>query len=428
MAENKKSSFSIRKLIYNDKYLIIISVVLAIVIWVTTSMNLSPETTKTITVPVSVDFTGTAAEQLGIKCFGEESVDVDVTVTCKKYLAKDITADDLNVYLQTNTVTSNGNYDVPITVEARDNSDFKITSYYPTVYRAYFDVEAEKVMDIDIRYTKEDFIEEGYTMGVPMLSESSVKIKGPNTFVTQVAEVVATVNVDENLKTTTSMDITPVALDANGSKVSYIKLETVSNNLTVTIPVLKEMELDVATNFVGKPGKINISDFDVSYSVNRVSAGVLEDANITQAVIGNIDFSKLRPGENKFTFNVESLDSLVILDSIDEIEASVTVPDDYIEKTLWVNVNNVTVSNVPDSYNAKATALSSYSITLVGREEDLENISAANIKLTVDLSSLNKDDDIKTGISSYPVSAVIDNSDTCWVYGDYTASVNITKA
>lgn len=428
MAEKKKSGFSIRKLIYNDKYLIIISVILAVIIWIATSMNLSPETTKTISVPVSVDLTGTAAEQLGIKCFGEESVDVDVTVTCKKYLAKDITADDLNVYLQTNTVTSNGNYDVPITVEARDNnSDFKITSYYPTVYRAYFDVEAEKVMDIDVRYTSEDFIEEGYTMGVPMLSESSVTVKGPNTFVSQVSVVAATVNIDDKLKTTTSMDIIPVALDSNGAKVSYIKLDTASNNLTVTIPVLKEMELDVATNFIGKPGKINMSDFDVSYSVNRVNAGVLEDANITNAVIGNIDFSKLRPGENRFTFNVESLDSLVILDSIDEIEATVVVPDDYIEKTLWVNLNNVNVANTPDGYNAKATALSSYSITVVGTESDLENISAANIKLTVDLSSLNKDD-IKTGISSYPVSAVIDNSDTCWVYGDYTASVNITKA
>lgn len=428
MAEKGKSSFSIRKLIYNDKYLIIISVVLAIVIWIVTSMNLSPETTKTISVPVSVDLTGTAAEQLGIKCFGEESVDVDVTITCKKYLAKDITADNLNVYLQTNTVTSNGNYDVPITVEARDNnSDFKITSYYPTVYRAYFDVEAERVMDIDIKYTKEDFIEEGYTMGIPMLSESSVTVKGPNTFVSQVTDVVATVNVNELLKTTTSMDIIPVALDSNGAKVSYIRLETVSNNLTVTIPVLKEMELDVATNFVGKPGKINTDDINVSYSVNRVNAGVLEDANITQAVIGNIDFSKLRPGENKFTFNVESLDSLVILDSIDEIEATVTIPDDYIEKTLWMNLNNVSIANAPAGYNTKATALSSYSVTLVGREEDIQNISAANIKLTVDLSSLNKDD-VKTGISSYPVSAVIDNSDTCWVYGDYTASVNITKA
>lgn len=428
MAEKKKSGFSIRKLIYNDKYLIIISVILAVIIWIATSMNLSPETTKTISVPVSIDLTGTAAEQLGIKCFGEESVDVDVTITCKKYLAKDITADDLNVYLQTNTVTSNGNYDVPITVEARDNnSDFKITSYYPTVYRAYFDVEAERVMDIDIRYTSEDFIEEGYTMGVPMLSESSVTVKGPNTFVSQVSQVLATVNIEDKLKTTTSMDIVPVALDSNGAKVSYIKLDTASNNLTVTIPVLKEMELDVATNFVGKPGKINISDLDVSYSVSRVSAGVLEDANITNAVIGNIDFSKLRPGENKFTFNVESLDSLVILDRIDEIEATVIVPDNYIEKTLWVNLNNVTVANAPEGYNAKATALSSYSITLVGTESDLENITAANIKLAVDLSSLNKDD-IKTGISSYPVSAVIDNSDTCWVYGDYTASVNITKA
>lgn len=65
--KEKKSKFSIRKLIYNDKYLIICSVLAAVVIWIATSINLAPETTKKITVPVTVDFTGTLAEQLGIQ-------------------------------------------------------------------------------------------------------------------------------------------------------------------------------------------------------------------------------------------------------------------------------------------------------------------------------------------------------------------------
>ena len=55
MAENKKRKFSLRKLIYNDKYLIIISIFAAVCVWVATSINLSPETTKKITVPVSID-------------------------------------------------------------------------------------------------------------------------------------------------------------------------------------------------------------------------------------------------------------------------------------------------------------------------------------------------------------------------------------
>ena len=109
---NKK--FSLRKLIYNDKYLIVFSIITAVIVWISTSMSLSPETTKTITVPVNVDFSNTAADQLGIKCYGDTKIDVDVTVNCKKYLARDISADDLKVQLQTNAVTSKGNYEVPI--------------------------------------------------------------------------------------------------------------------------------------------------------------------------------------------------------------------------------------------------------------------------------------------------------------------------
>ena len=39
---NKK--FSLRKLIYNDKYLIVFSIITAVIVWISTSMSLSPET------------------------------------------------------------------------------------------------------------------------------------------------------------------------------------------------------------------------------------------------------------------------------------------------------------------------------------------------------------------------------------------------
>ena len=228
MAEDKKkkSKFSIRKLIYNDKYLIIISILLAVAIWVATSMNLSPETSKTISVPVTVDFSDTAAEQLGLKCFGDETINVDVTISCKKYLAKDITADNLSVKLQTNAVTTSGYSDVPIQVDpVGGNSNFSIVSYYPTVYRAYFDVEAEKAMDIEVKYNKENFIEDGYMMGEPLLSESTVTIKGPRTYVSQVDKVVTQVDIDGKLKETTSMDLTLSAIDSYGSKVNFISFD-----------------------------------------------------------------------------------------------------------------------------------------------------------------------------------------------------------
>lgn len=425
--KKKKSAFSLKKLIYNDKYLIMISVVLSLVVWITTSMNLSPETTKTITVPVSVDFKGTAAEQLGLKCFGDETIDVDVTVSCKKYLAMEISAEDINVSLQTNAVINSGYTDVPLRVDVNNNADFKVTSYYPTVYRAYFDIEESKTMDIDIRYENENFIADGYMMGEPLLSESTVTVKGPRTYVNQVESVVSLINIDKELKETTSMDMSVTALDSYGSRVSYVTIDTGGEGLTVTIPVLKEMMLDVSASFTGKPSKIDTNEFGVSYSVNRVHAGVLEDANLNTASIGNIDFSQLRVGRNEFTFKSDAMDGVVILDDIDSIKAVVTVPSDYTSTNVAVNANNAGVINLPDGYTAKVTGVSSGSVTVIGKEENIEKITSSNIKLIVDLSKINTKD-LQAGVATFDASTAVENSDTCWVYGKYKVTVNITKS
>lgn len=425
--KKKKSKFSLRKLIYNDKYLIIISIVLSLVVWIATSINLSPETTKTITVPVTVDFSGSAAEQLGLKCFGDESIDVDVTVSCKKYLAMEVSADNINISLDTNAVTNSGYTDVPIKVDTNNNSDFKVTSYYPTVYRAYFDIEQEKTMDIDIRYTNEDFIADGYMMGEPLLSESTVTVRGPRTYVSQVESVVSNVNIEKELNQTTSMDLSLTAVDSYGSRVSYITIDTGGESLTITIPVLKEMTLDVSASFTGKPSRVSTADFDIAYSVKRVSAGVLEDADIKVANIGTIDFSQLNVGENKFTFNVDSMKGIVVLDNIDTITATVTVPSDYVSTTVNVNTSNGSVINVPDGYKATVTSISSNEVTVIGKEENVENLTSSNIKLVVDLSKIDSKE-IKTGLTTFDAATAVEKSDTCWVYGKYKVTVNITKA
>lgn len=421
----KKSKFSIKKLIYNDKYLIIISIILALIIWCVTSMSLSPETNKTITVPLAVDFTDSAATQLGIKCYGDDSIDVEVTVSCKKYLARDITADDINVYLQTNTVTSNGNLEVPIKVESGENADFKIVSFYPTVYRAYFDVEDEKVMDINVQYDNEDFIAEGYVKGENLLSESSVTVKGPKTYVSEVDRIVANVAFDEQISTTQTVALKLLPVNKNNQVLDYVTLSSKNENITLTVPVLKRTTLDVTSSFIGKPAGVDTTAFGINYSVASVNAGVLEEAGIKQANIGNIDFSKLTVGDNTFSFKTSSMESFTVLDDIDEITATVTVPDSYKTSTIYVNGKNVEITNVPDGYKAEVVSLSSYSVTAVGEEEGLNDLSTANVRLHADLSSLG--DNIKEGVNTFNLTATLDNSDACWIYGDYTVSIRVYK-
>ena len=404
--KNKKKKFSLKKLIYNDKYLIVFSIIAAVIVWVSTSMSLSPETTKTITVAVNVDFSDSAADQLGIKCYGDSKIDVDVTVKCKKYLARDITADDLKVQLQTNSVTSKGNYDVPINVTSvSENADFTISSYYPTTYKAYF--------------------ADGYVMGEALLSEKVAKISGPKSYVSKVKSLVANVDIANKLKSTQSVDIIPTPIDSSGNTVDYISVDTEAENLTLTIPVLKEMTLNVTSSFTGKPDNVDTSKFNVSYSVDKVSAAALADSGIKEANIGNIDFSQLNVGKNTIKFDVTHLDAIMILDDTKEITVTVTVPSSFKTKAVSFDKNSVTVANVPDGYKANVISVNANQLTLVGSQSSLNN-DKIGVGLVVDLASY-KSEDLSEGRDYYDITANIENSTGCWVYGSYKAQVELVK-
>lgn len=430
MAEKKKKSFSLRKLIYNDKYLIIISIILAVCIWIVTSMNLSPETTKTITVSVPVDFSESAAEQLGLKCYGDEKFDVDVTVKCKKYLAKDISADDINVSLQTNYVTSSGNIDVPVKVDEGENSDFEVQSYYPTTYKAYFDVEQEKIVDVEIKYDSEDFIADGYIIGQPLLNESSLTVRGPKAYVSQVEKVLCDVSFkNKKLTTTENMTVTPLAVDLYGSDVRYISLVDSNgekiNSLDLTIPVLKQTVLPVSVEFLNKPSNINPNMFDIKYSLDKVDAGVLDSVDITSAVIGQVDFSKLNLGKNEFNFNVQSLDSLLILNPVKEIKVTMTVPSSYKSKGISVMTDNIKITNLPEDYKYEIIGISSNRVTAIGTEKNLESVDTKNVALNVNV--LQNGENLEEKTYTFNAVALIEGSGDCWIYGDYTVDVRLYK-
>ncbi len=326
MAVKKKRKFSIRKLVYNDKYLIVCSIILAVIIWVATSMNLSPETTKRITVPVSVDFSDTLAQQLGIEYFGNDNITVDVTVSCKKYLAKDVTADDISASLQTSIVTSTGYHSVPIVVSANDNSDFSIESYFPTSAEGYYDIAEEISMPVEVNYTNDDFVADGYVLGLTTLNENNVTVKGPKTYVDTVNKVIADVTFDNKLSDPQVVSLDPKAVDINGNDVSYVSVITSEDGLTATVPILKVVTLPVSVNIVNAPEDVS-SHTSISYSIPQIQVGVLKSSNIESLVIGEVDYTKLTTGDNKFSFDASKVNGFTVLDGTTNVDVVVTLDE-----------------------------------------------------------------------------------------------------
>ncbi len=420
----KKHRFTLRKLIYNDKYLIVCSILAAVVIWVIVSMNLSPETTKTVSVPVSVDMTDTVAEQLGISYYETEDLTVQVTVSCKKYIARDITEDDLTASLQMNTITSAGFHSVPVSVTANSNADFTIENYYPTTVEGLFDTTETATFDIELNYVNTDFTAEGYVSGEASLSESSILVTGAKTYVSRVASVVADVELESGLTESQVIDLNPRAVDEDGNAVDYVTVNTTDAALTATVPVFKEMELEPSVNFVNGSAEA-IGALKVSYSEKSVKVGALESANLTSLTLGDISFTEIGTGKNNFTFDLADIAGIVVLDGTESITVSVTLPNDYESKAIPFKAADVTL-NVPKGYSAEVVSVSASKLNVIGASSVLKDITLSDISLSCDLTPA-EGEEIEQGTATYNIGVVINDVSGCWVYGTYTITVNITK-
>lgn len=420
--EKKKRKFSLRKLVYNDRYLIICSIIAAVVIWVVTSMNLSPETTKKITVPVSVDFTNTLAEQLGIDYYGNSNLTVEVTISCKKYLAKDIDEKDINASLQTSNVTSTGYMSVPIGVSIADDAEFKIQSYYPTSAQGYYDVAQESTMPLELNYTNESFAADGYVVGDVALNQSMVIVKGPRTYMSNVEKVVADVTLENGLTESQRINLQPKAVDENGNAVSYVSVTLPEGeNFVATIPILKVQNLKPAVSFVSGPD--NASSFlDIEYSVNSVQVGALENSEHNVLNLGNISFAELNVGKNVFEFDTANLSGIKVLDGTEKITVTVTVPDDYAAKDIAVYRRDIK----PDlqNYNVNVTGISSNSVRVVANSSVIDSIDKSSLVLS--LAPMEGEDEINENTKVCRLSISVNANGNCWVIGTYTVNVNVT--
>ena len=421
MADKKKRKFSIRKLIYNDKYLIAMSILAAIVIWVVTSISFSPETTKKITVPVAIDFTDTLAQQLGIEYYDSTDITVEVTVSCKKYLAKDIDENDITAYLQTGTVTSTGYHSVPIIVTPNEGQDFSIESYYPTSAEGYYDIYDEQSFPIEVSFTNNNFTADGYVTGQTVLSEDTVTVDGPKAYVSRVKSVAASISLDNNLTESQLVELEPVALDELGNKVDYVKIK---EKITANIPVLKVQNLEPSVTFINAPA--NVQELvDITYSVKSIEAGTVESEG-DKLVIGEIDFSQVDTGKNEFTFKISEIGGVTALDGTEEIKVTVNVPKNFDTKTLIISRSNIT-STAITGYNSRVVSLQKAQVTVIADKDEIDGITAENLVMSCDIIP-EEGTEVKTGTSAYPILFSVKNTKTAWVYGTYYANVEITKA
>jgi YbbR domain-containing protein len=401
--------------------------VLAVIIWIVTSLNIGVAESKTVRITVPIELGDQVSEQLGMQYYSlNDTVDLSVTISGAKYVVGQVTQDDLSVKFDTSSVNRTGEQTIPIQVTNASNKlDFEVTSIYPQSVTGYFDVSMSKTFNVDLNYDKTK-VASGYVFGEPVLSEKQVVVTGPKTYVNKVESVVCNVDIDDNVTLTEPFNA-DCQIEFVGSSIesSYLSVvaksdvDTEISSISVTLPVLKKTKLPVAVAFENKPDGFLSSAMSVSYSVNSINAGILDSADISSAIIGTIDFSSLSVGENEFTFDITNLEGITVLDkNLNKITATITISDEYSAQTVAIDSSKIVIDGVPDGYTAKIKSISSSNAIVVA--SDGKSISASDITLRCNVSD-ESDDNL------YPIRFTINSDKNSWVYGSYNATIELVK-
>lgn len=425
----KKKNQRISDLFYNNRFLFVFSVVVAVAIWLVVAVELGDEIENTIkNVPVRIDYGNVQNNLGGLKPYGETEYFVDVTISGQKYIVEsDDIKDDIVVTANTGYVNSVGTYSLSLefgTEDARPAYDF--VKFSTDTIEVYFDYPKEREFKIEADVSFDGAsVPDGYYMADLVLPDAkTVKVSGPETEVNRIERVVAEASVDGNLRQSETVDAVLRAVTKDGSIPKYISFNRQSAKVQLTIPVYKIVTLPITCGFSNIPSEyLDNLPFSVVISPAAATFGVPEskaEAMTSMEFATKIDFSKLNTGTNVFTIDATSSEIVggIVLDETKEFVVSVNVVN-MASKTIPAP-RNVSFINVPDGLETKLSKLNFSDITVIGPKDNLDLLNSESIILTADFSNVDAD---ASDVVTVPVRL---SSDNCWSYGDYTATVTIS--
>ncbi|MBQ5904360.1 MAG: hypothetical protein IIW88_00635, partial [Clostridia bacterium] len=248
MMNNSRKSI-IEKIVFNNKALMIFSVIVAILIWATVKINYSDEVTRTLT-GVKVNITATVDPESELVAFIDESeLYCEVEVKGKSYDINSyaLNKDEIIVEASGNFVDSAGYKELTLTAKTADGgiADVEFGKITPSVISVYYDRETHDTFNVEAKLSNDlaTLTEGDYAVGQPVASMNTVKVIGPAGVLKTLKKVYFTASIkDDALPLTATKNIpAKISFDIeNEEEARYLICEGInneSNPATVTVPV-----------------------------------------------------------------------------------------------------------------------------------------------------------------------------------------------
>ena len=440
---NKNGKSIIEPIVFNNKALMVFSVLIAIIIWATVKINYSEDINRTIS-DVKISITSAVDENSELVAFIDESeLYCEVEVKGKSYdvNSNSMSKDDIIVEAAGTFVDSAGYKVLTLTAKTADGalSDVEITKVTPSTISVYYDIKTTDTFNVEAKLGNDlDTLVEGeYAVGQPVPSMNTIEVTGPAAVLNTLSKVYFTAQVKEDSIPLTASKNLPAKIEfelENEDEAKYLICEGIneeSNPATVTVPVYVTKEVDTGVKFVNQPSVFSdeVTGVKVLPSKVEISYNPQDDERFDKLYVGTINFSNIANKVNYFEFPVdEKLGVNVVDKSLEKFTVSVDMST-MSSKTLDKVPGKVVFLNQNEDYTYSVDFDNSTldEITLIGPAESLQKITADNIQVEINVASLSVNSRIIQTVKVSNISIQSDDVDDCWVYGEYDASIVIDE-
>lgn len=264
-----------------------------------------------------------------------------------------------------------------------NGSEIQMQSRDPARITLEFENLLRKEVPVVVQYT--GTLAEGYIMdkSAVVLNHQTVKLSGPESAVENITQAVIQVDLQDR-KESFSEDYRLTLCDDQGEPVDAGQVVTNVAEVNHTMIIQKVKEIPLRVNLV-EGGGATADTVDVYMSLETIQVAGSEAAlqGLEELVIGTVDLSKLS-GMTSYEMEVVLPTGVTNLTGVTKVTVVIRVKERQ-TKTFEITADQIQLINVPEGMEARLMS-KSLTITIRGTQEQLNQMTAADIQVQVDLS------------------------------------------
>ena len=371
----------------NNMWMKILSVVIAILIWLFVANTNDPVITKRFySIPVKV----TNEDALTKRGYAYEILDgeeVNITVKGKSSIVRSMNISDFQAVADFSKLSKVDA--VPIDVTSKKYSD-QLDITLGTTNTMKIKKDEVVTISVPVNVTVKGDPEEGYAVGRTTSTPNLIKVSGPENLLSSAKEIRTSVSVDGISHDVTTTD-KPVLYDEEGKKIISNQIEFDTSSISIYVELWKTKTVDVKLSYTGEPAEnYHLVSFD--YEPKQITVAAPDDTlkELDSITLDSISIDGLQEDyEKDIDLTQTLLPENVILanDDSSDVKAKATI-EKITSHKLTFTKSDINVTNNSNGYKVSFDKDNEYSILVDGAASVIKGLKIKDFTPWIDVNGL----------------------------------------